>query len=469
MDLEYYLAVARSEWRVLVAAVLVGVVAAAGYAVLATRMFTATAEVLVVTTGAQTANELVQSNDFSQSQIRSYIAVASRPVVLQPVIEELDIEVTSTQLARQLSVSSPLNTTLISISATDESPEQAAAIANGVATRLASVVAEFVPKEADGTSRVRLEPIREATPPTRPSSPNVRLSLALGVFGGLVAGVVLVAVRKSLDTRVRVSADVDAVLDTALLGTVAFEPSVPERPMITSAAEQSPRAESYRQIRTSLQFLRAVNHRSVVAITSTIPGEGKTVTSANIASAMAMSGVNVCLVEADLRRPRIGAYLGLESAIGLTTVLLGEATLAEAVLPWGRTGNMDILLSGKLPPNPSEILGSDDLKHLLRTIEESYDAVVVDCAPLLPVTDGAIVANACGGAVLVIGSGKPTRTELTGAVDSLRRADAPLLGYILNLVKGHAVAQYRYSYESGTDRVAGDGRRAEVPDSEPHR
>src|SRR5699024_9317683 len=109
-------------------------------------------------------------------------------------------------------------------------------------------------------------------------------------------------------------------------------------------------------------------------------------TSANLAITMAAAGMRVCLIEGDLRRPKVGEYLGLEDGIGVTTVLIGKASLEEVIQPWGN-GNLHVLLAGQIPPNPSELLGSTAMKNIIQRLEQSYDMVIIDAPPLVPVTD----------------------------------------------------------------------------------
>lgn len=172
--------------------------------------------------------------------------------------------------------------------------------------------------------------------------------------------------------------------------------------------------ESFRVLRTNLQFLDVDQTSKTYAITSPMPGDGKTTTSINIALALAESGSRTILIETDLRRPKFGEYLNLESTVGLTTVLIGGAQLSDAIQPWGRTG-LDVIASGVLPPNPAELLQSKAMAAVLEQLRRDYDAVVIDAPPILPVTDAALIAAQTGGAILVVRHGKTTRDQAAQA------------------------------------------------------
>ncbi|NKX52327.1 CpsD/CapB family tyrosine-protein kinase, partial [Arthrobacter deserti] len=156
------------------------------------------------------------------------------------------------------------------------------------------------------------------------------------------------------------------VTNAPLLGGTTFQPDVARKPLITQIPAQSPRAESYRQIRTNLQFVHAERKASLL-VTSSVPGEGKTTTAMNLALTLAQSGQSVALVDADLRRPMIAQYLGLDPDAGLTTALAGDADVDGLLQSWGSNG-LQVLTPGQLPPNPSEMLGSASMQRVLERL-----------------------------------------------------------------------------------------------------
>ena len=141
------------------------------------------------------------------------------------------------------------------------------------------------------------------------------------------------------------------------MGNIAYDPQVTKRPLTVHEDAQSPRAEAFRQLRTNLRFVDVDHPRKVIVVTSSLPGEGKTTTVVNLAIALAQAGIRVLVIEADLRRPRVADLLGMERNVGLTSVLSGRIDVAQGIQRWGG-GFFDVLTSGPLPPNPSELLGS---------------------------------------------------------------------------------------------------------------
>jgi capsular exopolysaccharide synthesis family protein len=197
-------------------------------------------------------------------------------------------------------------------------------------------------------------------------------------------------------------------------------------------------------LRTNLQFLNVEGGPRTFVITSPLEGEGKTTTTANLAIALAQSNARVLVVDADLRRPRLAEVLGLEGAVGLTDVLIGRAKLEDALQPWG-SSNFLVLPAGTVPPNPSELLGSRAMADLIEALEPRFDVVLLDAPPLLPVTDGAILAHRSRGALLVVAAGRSRRGEVEAAVSTLSNVGARLAGVILTMLPTRGADAYGYS------------------------
>ncbi|ROS22976.1 polysaccharide biosynthesis tyrosine autokinase [Cellulomonas sp. PhB150] len=453
MRFSEYVAMARAHWAGLTAFTAIGILLAALAGLLATPEYQARAELVVVTDTGNSANDLAQGSDYSQKQVRTFSALASRPIVLDPVIKDLGLETTAAELARHVGVSTILNTNVISISVTDADPQLAASIANGVSSSLTETIATLVPSLPSGDKSVRMQSIRDATVPVVPSSPNIKMWIVLGALAGLAIGACLIALREALDSKLRTSDDAERITQAPLLGTITLDRRSRTAIVPTSSSSGSPRAEEYRQIRTNIAFLEVGGDRRLFAITSSVPGEGKSTTAANLAASLAAAGHSVCLVEADLRRPSLGKSLGLEGAVGLTTVLIGRATVSDVLQQYGPDG-LQVLLSGRRPPNPSELLSSPRMRALLDELSSTFEYVVIDCPPVLPVTDAAIIGNLCGGAILVAGVGIVERRDLAAARAALAAADSPLLGVVANRVRDSAGSRYGYSYEADPEPEA---------------
>ncbi|WP_411721960.1 polysaccharide biosynthesis tyrosine autokinase [Mycetocola sp.] len=447
MDHRGILDLLRLHWLSVLFVTMIGGGLGYGYTVLATPEYTAETELFVAVSTSENTGELAQGSNYSQQQARNYSAVATREIVLQPVINSLNLDTTVEALKKRVSTSVPLNTSLISITVRDTSAERGAATANAIATSLSNSVQKLIPKLPDNTYPLQLKTVQSAAVPSVPSSPNTMLAVALGLLGGLVAAFAIVAVREYINAKVRTAEQIKAATGASLLGSIVYDRSASSAPMALRANKLSPRAEEFRQLRTNLRFLQADTDHKVFLLTSSIPGEGKSATAANLAATIAASGASVCLVEADLRRPSLGGILDLEGGVGFTTLLAGEAELDDVLQPWGTDG-LRVLLSGEIPPNPSELLGSSRAEEILLAIRERFDVTIIDSPPVIPVTDATILARLFGGAILIVGAKKVEMRELRKAVDRMTVVDAPILGTVLNLAPTSVMGRYRLKYTS---------------------
>lgn len=447
LDLSDYLRVFRRSWILIAACTLAGLLAGGGISLLTKPTYTAETQLFVAIQNSGSVQELQQGNTFGQARVQSYVETVDSPVVLQPVIDSLGLDMTAAELADRVVASTDLNTVLMTISVSDNSPVQAAAIAEGVAGSMIKAVDSLERPKTGGSSPVNISVIKPAAAPPSPSAPNTRLNILMGLAIGLLFGLGATVLRSTLDKRIRGEIDLRMVTDTPLLGGISFDPDATRKPLLTQSAAQSPRAESYRQLRTNFKFANVASSAKSVLVTSSLPGEGKSTTATNLAIALAQSGHTVCLVDADLRRPMISEYLGLDRNAGLTTALVGAADVNELLQPWGED-NMYVLSSGQIPPNPSELLGSASMKHLLARLEEVFDTVIIDAPPLLPVTDAAVLAQHVGGVVLVAGSHKLKLQDLRKSLTALDLVGSNLLGIVLNRLPSKGPDAYTYTYYS---------------------
>jgi succinoglycan biosynthesis transport protein ExoP len=460
VELRDYVRILRKRWPIIVILLLLGGGAATAVAFRATPIYAAHTQLFVTTpSGGDNTTGLQQGNTFTQERVKSYAAVVSSPIVLTPVVKSLGLAITPQQLGAEVSASAPLNTVLINVTVRNASPEQAKSIADAVSLSFTKVVAQLETPASGGSSPIKVSVVKEADVPTAPVSPNKKLDIALGLLLGLALGVGVAVLRETLDTTIKTPSDLAMVTKAAFLGGIVYDADVPKRPLITHADPQSRRAESFRQLRTNLQFVDVANRSRSFVITSSVGGEGKSTTSANLALALAATGSRVALVEGDLRRPKVADYLGLERAVGLTTVLIGQATVTDVMQSWGN-GQLHVLPAGRVPPNPSELLGSQAMQAVIRQLEAAYDYVLIDAPPLLPVTDATVLSRLAGGAIIVVGSGRIRREQLRRALETLAAIEAPVHGLILNFMatKGpDAYTYYAYGYDGNKPRDAKTG------------
>lgn len=453
MEIRDLVTLARRNWLIIVSMTLLGLVCGGLFSLLEKPTYTSETELFVAIQNSGSVQELQQGNTFTQARVQSYVKAATTPVVLQPAIDSLGLNLRPKELAQRITASADLNTVLIKVRASDASPVQASALAKAVGESLINAVQTLETTGPGDVSPVRLSVITPAVAPESPSAPNTKMSLLFGAVLGLGAGVGASFIRRATDTKIRGEADLRLVTDSPILAGIAFDADASKNPLLSQVPTQGPRAEAFRQLRTNLQFATMTSSRGAIMVTSSMPGEGKSTTAINLAIACAQTGTSVCLVDADLRRPMIGEYLGLETAVGLSTTLVGAADLDDVLQPWG-SENLFVLTAGQTPPNPSEILGSAAMKNLLERLEESFDIVIIDTPPLLPVTDAAVLAQSVQGAIVVVGAQRTKRLELERSLGSLEMVDARVLGIVLN----RTATKGPDAYGGGTYAYASHGR-----------
>lgn len=459
----------RRGWPLIVLFVVVGLAVSIAYSVIKTPLYEASSMVFVSTQSSGTVQELAQGNAFSTARVKTYAKLTTTPIVLDPVIDDLGLDMTAEDLANEVSASAQLETTLIDITVQNPDPEVAAELANEIAASLIATVGKLE-RAADNSavSPIKLERVQSARVPTSPVSPNTPLNIVVGLVIGLALGITAATLRARLDHRVRTERDVVAITSRPIIGRIAFDPKASEHPLILDENLRGARAEAFRMLRTNLQFLKAGNRASFV-VTSSIESEGKSSTSINLATVIADSGSRVVLVDADLRRPRVDQYMGLVGSVGLSDVLIGRVELEDALQPWG-DGGLFVLAAGTLPPNPSELLGSQAMEALVNVLERDFDVVIFDAPPLLPVTDAAILAGSVAGVILVVAAGKTRRAQLSGAISVLENVGLKPSGLVLNLLPtkgpdGYGYGNYAYGADERSEkpRTARHGKPKESP------
>lgn len=445
MELQQYLRIVRRYWRSATATVLLCVVVAAAVTLLQKPTYTASSTLFLAVESGDTAGELSQGATYAERQVKSFVSVATTAVVLEPVIAELSLDMTPGQLKDKLTVTSPTATSLIDISVTNGNPENAATIANAVADSLRRAVDDLAPAGATGAKLVSATAIDPAIAPATPTSPRPKVNLALGLVLGALLGVGQAVLRSVLDTRLRTVDDLAELTDAPLLGAVGHAGTPGSRD--SDRAPQWANAEAYRRLRTNIGFVGlGGERRPSMVMTSSISTEGKTETAVNLAKVLAQAGESVLLIDADLRWPRVAERMGLDSELGLSDVLTGRGSLQDLVVEVV-PGSLSVLPAGTVPPNPSELLGSEAMAHLLARVERQFDHIIFDSPPLLPVTDAVVLAAQTGGAVMVARSGVVKRPQFESSLRILESGAVTLLGVVLNDAPADASGGYGYHGE----------------------
>jgi capsular exopolysaccharide synthesis family protein len=444
---------------------------AGGYAAgaLQTPNYSATATAYISARSADSLGDAAAGATYVQQAVQSYADVATTAYVLKPVIAELGLGTTPAELAERIATTTSTTTALLQITVQGTDAKQAATIANAVAQQLRTAAVNLTPEAGtDTAATIKLTVVDPAVTPTARVNPSSFLLAGGGAAAGLVLAVLIGLLRELLDTRVRTAEDVQRVTELPLLGSIRRDSETPRHPLAVLDAARSTRAEAYRTLRTNLRYVELEDTARSLVVTSSVDGEGKSTTAANLALAAADLGQRVLLVDADLRRPRIGSLFGIEDSLGLTDVLIGAMKLEDAVQDLGRTG-LEVLPAGSVPPNPNEMLQSQAMADLLDTLHAEYDLVIFDTPPLLAVSDAAVLGEQAGGVVLVAASGQVRRAQLDSALQSLERVSARVVGVIVTMVPRRGPDAYGYGYGYGLNVEHGKPDRGQDPRLEPGR
>ena len=278
--------------------------------------------------------------------------------------------------------------------------------------------------------------VTPAAPSNIPVSPKPIRNAVTGLGVGLVLGLCFAFVFEHFDDTIKAKGHLErAVSGIPVIGTIPIVSSWRRRgdPLVISRTDpNSPVSEAYRSLRTSISFLGIEHAMRTLQITSPSAGDGKTTTLANLAVALARAGQRVILVGCDLRRPRIHEFFDLPNDVGFTSAVLGETRLTAALQAVPGEDNLQLLASGPLPPNPSELLTSPRTREILAALEHQADIVLLDSPPVLPVTDAAILSTRVDATFIVATSGKTTKRGVARAVELLHQVGAPVIGAIFN-------------------------------------
>lgn len=309
--------------------------------------------------------------------------------------------------------------------------------------------------------------VTPASASTSPVKPTPVRNAAVALVAGVILGVCLAFLAEYLDDSIRVKDDLERAGGLATLGLI---PQVADwkdrhRPLIVSVDQpKSPAAEAYRALRTSIQFMRLDRPLRVIQITSPAASEGKTTTVVNLATTLAAAGERVVVVDCDLRRPRVHEFFGLDNTIGFTSVLLGDLPLSASLQPIAGQEGLTVLASGPIPPNPAELLAGFRTREVLDALKSNSNIVLLDCPPVLPVTDAAVLGSRVDATVLVATAGRTSRKAVQRACETLRQVQGPLIGAVLNGVTGDDGYGYGYRYSYGyTDAGSQDNGRKGQP------
>jgi polysaccharide biosynthesis transport protein len=309
-----------------------------------------------------------------------------------------------------------------------------------------------------------------AIPPDRPVSPSRLMTVLAALFLSTLFGMGLALFLEYLDDTVRSTEEVESLLQLPALAAIPTIDSMPKRrlllvggggnaneeedgkpnsELLIHSDSRSSLAEAYRQLRTSILLSTAGHAPKSLLVTSSLPSEGKTTTAVNTAISLAQTGAKVLIIDSDMRRPRLHSIFNISNAEGLSTLLSSELTEQETleVVQFDEAANLHLLPSGPVPPNPAELIGSEQMTNLLKTMQNNFTHVVVDSPPIASFTDGVLIASMVDGVILVVHSGRSSRQVVKRSRQLLQDIGAKILGVVLNNVNLRSQDNYYY-YQS---------------------
>ena len=389
------------------------------------------------------AAEPAQAADIANAYARSYIDTTKDQAVADLTAASEQIRAKVADIQNQITV----------LNAAGDQPT-AVAQRDALVTQQATYQTKLDQLQVtSGLQTGRAVVISPASPPSTPVEPRPIRSAVLALVLGAILGLGAALLIEYLDDTVKSKEEVEAALGGAsVLGVIPAmaAPKDGGHPgIVTLEATSSGPAEAYRSLRTAVQFLATDRDRSIVAITSPRLGDGKTTTAVNLAVSLAAAGQRVAITCCDLRRPRLHMFFDLDNSVGLTSVITGEVSLSDALQPVPDVDGLELLASGPLPPNPAEVLATRRTREVLDALRSRFDTVVLDCPPILPVTDAAVLAPTADLVLVVVRAGVTRTDDVKRAHESLRQVHAPPAGGVLNGVTKD-LGGYGYDYGYGS-------------------
>jgi succinoglycan biosynthesis transport protein ExoP len=464
MEQRDYLRIIRKHRWVITGAIVLSAAASLMTSLATIPVYQGTAKLLVVakTDPAGGTTSAYEGTLLSQQLVKSFAQILESRATAETALRLDPQPLTPRQLQGKIHAEPVADTLLIDLRVDDNDPARAKRLTNNVARAFI----QAVPNLQSG-SALRVSLVEPALTPTEPVRPRTKLNVALGLVLGLMLGGGLAFIREFLDRTVKTPEELEAAAGVPVVGTIPpFKAA--KQPVPVATEPRTVASEAFRKLRTNFAFLGVDRASLCCVITSPAAADGKSTVAANLAVALTQAGQRVVLVDADLRKPSLHRIFRLEQRIGTTTVLLDRADVLDALQQPG-PGLPAVLTSGQLPPNPSELLGSRRMQQLIEELRAAFEVVLVDCAPLLPVTDPMVVSHFADGVLLITRAGTTTRDQAKAAKIACTKAGATVFGTVLNatpVTESDQSAYYAYYGERsrrsmqpnpGLDLIAGNG------------
>lgn len=405
-------------------------------------------------------SDKVASLSIADIQVNNQLVADYRELLKSNLVAdsiEKKLGVKASKLKRNVSVQTVKDSRIFSISYEDNDPK----LASDVVNELALVIKQMA---SDVIQVKNVKIIDTAKVPQRPVGPSTKKNVGIAGIIGLALAAGMIYLLEMLDYTFKKPEEVERQMDLNVIGAVPeFEGTVRGKNkkkdskqreqdylknLITKNDPKAPASEAFREIRTNLHYKGIDKELKTVVITSPSLGDGKTVTVANMAVALAKSGKKVLVIDADLRMPKVHLYFGIENEKGLTNLIKGDAEDRDInALTLKDIPNLSVITSGPIPPNPAEILSSNKMQKLLEDLKEGYEFILIDTPPVGQVTDAAILAGIADGTIMVFACGQ-TRIDIAKrAKKALESVNSNIIGTVLTKLDIGRVKYYNYEYK----------------------
>lgn len=431
----------KKLWSIIVITAALGGGVAYVDAASTTPLYNSTSTLSFSVSQGTTAADLANGSTYMQSQMLTYAQLATSSAVLQPVIDTLALQMRVQELKNLIIVTIPQNTFILKIQVSAPDAEQAADLANSIAESLSTVVSDTSPEPTSNAApRIDAVLVDEAIAPRYQASPDKPKQTVMGVVAGMVVGLFIVLLWVMVDTRIPDEKELQRIASAPVLGSVSRTRSSSKLWVTEDSALAT--TEQFRRIRSALMHATAGIDTRRILMTSAGTGDGKSVISANLALTLANLGSKVLLIDADLRTSGQAEIFGLKESVGLSEILAGKATFNNAKHHQPNT-TLDVLLSGKRPSSPAELLSSQSMSTLLDESAKSYDFVIVDTPAVGRFADAVLLAPLTDATLVVVDATKTRRAGLVDAISSLEVAGGLIVGLVLNCGKALRVGARR--------------------------
>lgn len=469
MELTRYLRIVRQRLWMIVACPIVAALAAGIVSFLLPPVYEAHVTLLVRPAQPLLSTDSTVAALTSDQISRTYASLMTQRPLLEQVSAEVGLKIRPEDLKRQISVTPEPNTTILDVAVKDTDPVLARNLANQLTADLIKQVKDLQQEETSlPNSRTgdNLKVVSPAVTPDRPVSPNKALNVAIAFGAGLLLALGLAFLLDYMDQSIKNDEELTERLGIVSIGHLLFVPAgTGKRGELVALDGQSHASEAFKALRTSLLFSTIDQELKEVVVTSAELGEGKSRTAANLAIVLAEAGHKTLLIDADFRRPSQHRIFGRIRNVGLSNLIVQDATEAEAITAVEGVPNLWLLTSGPTPPNPSELLGSGRMRELMAKLRGYFTYLVVDTPPVNAVTDASILAAYASGTVLVVEQGRTTFPALKHAKAMLDRVGARTLGAVMNKVHSSS-GSYAYAYGYYVSSSDGQGKSELKPPSE---